>query len=40
MVILLVTGFDNHEQKLAQDSLKQSEIQFRMMAECRKNMDF
>jgi hypothetical protein len=21
-------GFDNHEQKLAQDSLKQSEIQF------------
>jgi hypothetical protein len=25
-------GFDNHEQ-LAQDSLKQSEIQFRMMAE-------
>jgi hypothetical protein len=26
-------GFDNHEQ-LAQDSLKQSEIQFRMMAEC------
>jgi hypothetical protein len=30
MVILWVIGigFDNHEQKLAQDSLKQSEIQF------------